>query len=116
MREYVSFSLNFSFCSGHNVPDGAGVPPYAFPVDIVQAQDIIDGALKLARERVTGELDAKTARRERLSSLIVRVSSPEARPSAAELTEALGDPDDREVREALREWERHCGGESPSAG
>jgi hypothetical protein len=70
-----------------------------------QARKVITSALWLAKERVTGELDEKEITRERLADLSVRMGTGmESPPSAADLTEALGDPDDGEVREAIRVW------------
>jgi hypothetical protein len=73
--------------------------------------DVIVAALKLARERVTGDdPEAKELRRDDLGDLATRVilyhDRPEAegRPSAGELTEALGDPDDGNLRRALAAW------------
>lgn len=60
------------------------------------ARDAVLAALRLAKERVTGELDAKKIQRERLSDLIVRVSlygdnpGAQERPRAADLREVLG--------------------------
>jgi hypothetical protein len=70
-----------------------------------EARKVITSALWLAKERVTGEISPKEIARERLSDLIVRMGvGMEGRPTGADLTEALGDPDDREVREAVRVW------------
>jgi hypothetical protein len=74
-------------------------------MDVIQAQEIIEQALTLARERVTGELNEKEARRERLSDLIARMNFPEVRPTAEDLTEALGDPDRKVLREAIAVWQ-----------
>jgi hypothetical protein len=80
-------------------------------MDTKEARDILDSSLKIARERVTGDdPDAKERRRERLSDLIVRVimywdrADAEGRPSREDLTEALGDPGDKEIRDALAAW------------
>lgn len=105
MREQVSLSLNFSLCSGHKVPDRITVPHYDYNMQRNEARKVITSALWLAKERVTGDLDAKEIRRERLSDLIVRMGvGMENRPTAGDLTEALGDPDDGEIREAVRVW------------
>lgn len=59
-------------------------------------RDAILAALRLMKERVTGELDAKNIQRERLSDLIVRVGlygdnpTAEERPTEADLRDALG--------------------------
>lgn len=73
---------------------------------------VIIPALRLARERVTGDdVDAKERRREALADMIIRtrmhgVMGPGvARPTAQELKEALGDPDDGDLRKALAAWE-----------
>jgi hypothetical protein len=77
-----------------------GVPP----------EDVIVSALKLARERVTGDdADAKQRRREELADMIIRVQMHGSidrvpRPTAEELTALLGDPDDGELRRALAAW------------
>jgi len=73
-------------------------------------QDVILGALRLAKERVIGELEPKEIARERLADLIVRVGmyggTPAAaeRPTAADIAEALGYPEDRNLGKALRAW------------
>jgi hypothetical protein len=73
-------------------------------------RDVIVAALLLAKERLTGELDVKEIQRERIADLIVRAalygdnqSQPE-RPTAADFTQVLGDPDDRLLREAISAW------------
>jgi hypothetical protein len=74
-------------------------------MDTEEAGTVIVGALKLAKERVTGELDEKERRCERLSDLIVRMPLDEkARPSQADLAEALGNPDDGKIRAAIASW------------
>lgn len=79
-------------------------------MDTEEAGTVIAAALKLARERVTGEADQKEQQRERLADLIVRVGmyegkpDAEGRPSRGDLTEALGDPDGSVVRAALAAW------------
>jgi hypothetical protein len=74
-------------------------------MDTAEAGEIILGALKLARERVTGDPDEKEIRRERLADLIARIRvGGSARPSAGDLKDALGDPDDSEIRTALAAW------------
>jgi hypothetical protein len=72
---------------------------------------VIVPALRLARERVTGDdPDAKEREREALADMIVRVrmhgvmGPGVTRPTAAELTEILGDPDDGDLRKALAAW------------
>jgi hypothetical protein len=73
--------------------------------------DVIIGALRLARERVTGDdPDEKEQRREQLADLMVRVQMHDGgngtgeRPTTQELTKALGDPDDGKIRSALHSW------------
>lgn len=72
------------------------------------AAEVILGALRLARERVTGEdPEDKKQRRGSLEDLIARmpaVSRP-ARPTVTELTDALGDPGDSLLRRALAAWD-----------
>lgn len=83
-----------------------------------EPSEVIVSALRLARERVTGnDLEEKISRRMQLTDLITRAQlAPGAglfgttRPSAAELREALGDPDDKALRDALAGWE-----DSPAA-
>jgi hypothetical protein len=75
-------------------------------MDIEEAGTVIIGALKLAKERVTGELDEKERRRERLADLIVRMPlDEEARPTQEDLTEVLGNPDDGKIRAAISIWQ-----------
>jgi hypothetical protein len=75
-------------------------------MDIEEAGTVILGALRLAKERVTGELDEKERRRERLADLIVRMPLDEkARPTQEDLTEALGNPDDGKIRAAISIWQ-----------
>lgn len=72
--------------------------------------EVIVSALRLARERVTGEdPEAKERRREALADMVIRVQMHSAlnqvpRPTKAELTEILGDPDDGDLRRALEAW------------
>lgn len=79
-------------------------------MDTGQAGIIILTTLRLAKNRLAGTLEEKEIRRERLDDLIARVvvhgDKPEAegRPAREELTEALGDPDDGEIRAALAAW------------
>jgi len=85
---------------GHDVP-GDDTPSGAFPV-------IMD-ALRLARERVTGDdPEEKERQRERLADLIVRMhaANAAARPTGTELSEALGNPDDGRLRQAISAWDR----------
>lgn len=80
--------------------DEAGAPP----------TEVIVSALRLARERVTGDdPEAKERKREALADMIIRVQMHSAlnqvpRPTKAELTEILGDPDDGVLRKALAAW------------
>jgi hypothetical protein len=105
----VSFSLSLSFRSGHTVPEDASKPLYDWSMQRdmqrEEARKVITSALRLARERVTGGLDEKEVRRERLSDLMARMDAGTGqRPTGDDLTDALGDPDDNEVREAIRAW------------
>lgn len=75
----------------------------------LSARDTILAALRLAKERVTGELDAKEIQRERLSDLIVRVGlygdnpAAEERPGAPDLRDVLGIRD-TPLQDALKAW------------
>jgi hypothetical protein len=70
-----------------------------------EARKVIVSALYLARERVTGDLDAKVIRRERLTDLMARMGTGMTpRPTADDLSEVLADPD-AEVREAIEAWQ-----------
>ena len=70
-----------------------------------EARKVLTSALWLAKERVVGELNEKEITRERLADLSVRMGTGmDNPPSAADLAEALGDPDDGEIREAIRVW------------
>jgi hypothetical protein len=76
------------------------------------ARDRITAALQLARQRVTApDLGEKDAKRAKLDELIVRMnigpgSGPDyERPTADELRDALGDPDEADIRHALDEWD-----------
>jgi hypothetical protein len=108
MREQVSLSLNLSFRSGHTVPEGAVESLYycRMAMDREHARDVIIATLKLAKERVTGDLDQKEIRRERLADLIVRMDLEDDTPTAQDLAEMLGDPDDGEpeLRRAMAAW------------
>jgi hypothetical protein len=79
-----------------------------------EATTIID-ALQLARERVTGDdLAVKQEKRDRLKTTISRVyafldGDFAAQPSASELRELLGDPDDKELRASLDRWDSLAG-------
>jgi ethanolamine utilization microcompartment shell protein EutL len=72
--------------------------------------EVIVSALKLARERVTSDdPEAKERRREALADMVIRVQMHGAlnqvpRPTAGELREILGDPDDGDLRRALEAW------------
>jgi hypothetical protein len=76
----------------------------------VSATEVIVSALKLARERVTGDdPEAKERRREALADMVIRVQThgvlnQAPRPTAEELTALLGDPDDGELRKAIAAW------------
>lgn len=109
MRERVSLSLNLSFRSGHTVPDSLTAALYDCimqrEMQREEARNVIVSALWLARERVTGDLDEKEIARERLADLMVRMGTGmENPPTAADLTDALGDPGDDEIRAAIRAW------------
>lgn len=109
MGEQVSLSLNLSLCSGHTVPDRTTEALYDCimqrQMQRDEARKVITSALWLAKERVVGELNAKEIDRERLADLSVRMGiGMESPPSAADLTEALGNPDDGEIRQAIRVW------------
>jgi hypothetical protein len=73
-------------------------------------EDVIIAALKLARERVTGDdQEAKERKREELADVVIRVQRHGAlnqvpRPTAQELAALLGDPDDGVLRKALAAW------------
>jgi hypothetical protein len=71
---------------------------------------IIIGALQVARERVTADTIAeKQRRRDDLKSAIdamyYYLETGQDKPSAADLRELLGDPDDKTIREALQHWD-----------
>lgn len=76
----------------------------------VSPAEVIVSALKLARERVTGDdPEAKERRREELADMVIRVQMHGAlnqvpRPTAEELTALLGDPGDGDLRRALAAW------------
>ena len=73
--------------------------------------DVILPALRLARERVTGDdPEAKERRRGELADMIIAVRmhgslAQTPRPTAGELTALLGDPDDEDLRRALAAWD-----------
>jgi hypothetical protein len=74
-------------------------------MDRREAREVITGALKTARERVVGELDAKEIQRERLADLIVRMDQGAgSKPTAEDIRDALGDPDDGRLRRAIEAW------------
>ena len=71
---------------------------------------IIIGALQVTRERVTGTSIAdKQSRRDALKAAIdamyYYLETGQEQPSSGELRGLLGDPDDREIREALQHWD-----------
>jgi hypothetical protein len=71
--------------------------------------DVIVAALRLAKERVTGEPQEKERRREELADMINKVQMHDVitlvpRPTADELKEILGDPDDGKLRKAIAAW------------
>lgn len=70
-----------------------------------EAREVIESALRLTRERVAGGLDEKEIQRERLADLIARMRPDGCEePTAADLADALGDPDGKGLREAIRAW------------
>lgn len=95
-----------------NIPDVTIAPHYDLHMDTEESRPVLLGALRLAKERVTGDdPTAKERQRERISDMIARLrlnTAPgdDRRPTAAELTELLGDPDDGELRAAIRAWEQ----------
>jgi hypothetical protein len=86
------------------------VQHYDLRMNTEESCPVLLGALRLAKARVTGDdLDAKDRQLERIADMTVRlrlVAPPGdiRRPTAAELTELLGDPDDAELRAAIRAW------------
>lgn len=71
--------------------------------------DTIISALRLARERVVADTaEGKERNRAGLDrairSMLVHKDTGQGGPSAQELRELLGDPDDREIRHALESW------------
>lgn len=74
------------------------------------AGDILIAALKLARERTVSWLtEEKLAKRhaikEAISGIQARQATGEGGPSAEEIRELLGDPDDKSIRRALEAWD-----------
>jgi hypothetical protein len=68
------------------------------------ARKILTSALWLARERVTGELDEKKIKRERITDLTARmVIGADNRPTGEDLREVLAGQDE-DVRAALAAW------------
>lgn len=82
------------------------------------ARDVIVAALRLARERATGDMAEKEIRRERLADLALRAvlyagdPGDPGRPTADDLRDVLGDPDDKGLRDALKAW---SAGDAPVA-
>jgi hypothetical protein len=71
--------------------------------------DTIIAALRLARERaVSDTVEGKEARRAELEraikSMLVAKDTGQGGPDAQELRGLLGDPDDRNLRQALESW------------
>ena len=72
---------------------------------------ILIDALMLARERVTADtLAEKQSKRDAIKAAVNGLhqwedGDPGAKPTAAQLRELLGDPDDREIRRALEAWD-----------
>lgn len=81
----------------------------------MKTQHEIDGehimvALKLARERVIGDLiSIKQQQRDELKMAIgamyLYLETGQDKPSAEDLRGLLGDPDDKATREALEHWD-----------
>jgi hypothetical protein len=67
----------------------------------------LNQALGLACERVTGDdVRWKRERKQHIISLMTHVTAGvKPQPTAAELRDALGDPDDRELRRILDAWD-----------
>ena len=75
-----------------------------------QAADVLIRELRLAAERVTGEdpqakRDRRKALRNAAAGIDLKAGFLDHGVTAAEARELLGDPDDREVRQALEAWE-----------
>lgn len=69
-----------------------------------EARKVIASALWLARERVTGDLDEKRIRRERITDLMARMGiGVHPRPTGEDLREVLADQGE-DVRAALAAW------------
>lgn len=77
--------------------------------DISVSRHVIIDALRLARERVTGDsLHAKIKRRHLIDSGISRMAhdpGTDGAMTAGELRDLLGDLDDKNLRHALGEWD-----------
>jgi hypothetical protein len=68
--------------------------------------DVILSALRIKRERVTGDdIAVKKRQRDELRDAINAIETPGSAPDAERLRELLGDPDDRAVRDALAAWD-----------
>lgn len=78
-------------------------------MSVLNARDELRAALRQAGSVVTGTPQEKAARLQLLGELeaAIRLAPPgqDPAPSAAELREVLGDPDDRRIRKALRTYE-----------
>lgn len=69
-----------------------------------EARKVITSALWLAKERVTGNLEEKQIRRERIRDLMARMQvGADPRPNGDDLREVLADQDP-EIRAALAAW------------
>lgn len=74
-----------------------------------EAARTIIGALKLARERVTGDsISAKQDQRDDLKQAIGEMmmwqDTGEGGLTSGELRVLLGDPEDKKIRQALEDW------------
>lgn len=83
-----------------------------------EAAGVLAGALRLAAVRVTGDdPDAKRDRRDALRNAAAGIDMMAAviedPVTADQVRDLLGDPDDREVRQALEAWESRT---APSPG
>jgi hypothetical protein len=91
---------------------GAGRASWRYhPAMAQDTKQVLIDALGLAAERVTGDdLAAKDSRRRYLLELKAGVMvGGEAAPSSQELAEALGDPEDSILRQAISAWGEPAG-------
>lgn len=69
-----------------------------------EARKVISSALWLAKERVTGDLEEKQVKQERIRDLMARMEiGADPRPTGEDLREVLADQDP-EIRAALAAW------------